>query len=62
MIKTDKSLTEAVDMKRGVVLATMGMLVLFLVAGCNKRDAIGDADVIEIFFEQLPYTMSNGAA
>ena len=49
-------------MKRGVVLATMGMLVLFLVAGCNKRDAIGDADVIEIFFEQLPYTMSNGAA
>ena len=39
MIKTDKSLTEAVDMKRGVVLATMGMLVLFLVVGCNKRGA-----------------------
>lgn len=27
-----------------------------------REQYIGDANVIEIFFEQLPYTMSNGAA
>jgi len=42
MIKISDGLTEAEDMKKRMVLVTMGMLVLLLVTGCNVGESVAE--------------------